>query len=115
MDKLNISMIYWSLCNSSFVSFWNFWQVDLFFYRDPEETKQEETEDVPALTDYADYTAAAGGDWSSAQIPDSQWVPEIAGAIPPVAAGWTADAGLYFLTKLYKIYESWFFFNFHYI
>lgn len=84
------------------VSFGILWQVDLFFYRDPEETKEEEPEEVPALPDYADYTAAAGGgDWSSAQIPDSQWVPEIAGAVPPVAGGWTADAGLFFSTKLY--------------
>ncbi|XP_057776041.1 40S ribosomal protein SA-like [Salvia miltiorrhiza] len=68
--------------------------VDLFFYRDPEEAKAEELEEVLALPDYGDYNAAAGGDWSSAQIPDSQWAPDATGTIPPVASGWTADAGV---------------------
>ncbi|KAL3835678.1 hypothetical protein ACJIZ3_010414 [Penstemon smallii] len=69
--------------------------VDLFFYREPEETKEQEEEEVPALPDYADYSAAAiGGDWSSGQIPDAQWAPDLASAIPPVASGWTADSGV---------------------
>ncbi|KAL1565273.1 40S ribosomal protein SA-like [Salvia divinorum] len=68
--------------------------VDLFFYREPEEAKEEEQEEVAALPDYADYSAAAGADWSSAQIPDAQWAPDVAGAVDPVASGWTAaDAG----------------------
>ncbi|KAG8387175.1 hypothetical protein BUALT_Bualt03G0226000 [Buddleja alternifolia] len=69
--------------------------VDLFFYREPEESKEQEEEEVPALPEYADYSSAAiGADWSSsAQIPDAQWAPDIPGAIPPVASGWTADAG----------------------
>ncbi|KAK6139151.1 hypothetical protein DH2020_027105 [Rehmannia glutinosa] len=67
--------------------------VDLFFYREPEESKEQEEEEIPALPDYADYTGgAAGGDWSSSQIPDSQWTPDMAAAIPPAASGWTADA-----------------------
>ncbi|KAH6797772.1 40s ribosomal protein SA B [Perilla frutescens var. hirtella] len=66
--------------------------VDLFFYREPEEAKEQEPEETPALADYTDYTAAAGGDWSSAQIPDSQWAPELAGAIAPAGAGWNGDA-----------------------
>ncbi|PIN08907.1 40S ribosomal protein SA (P40)/Laminin receptor 1 [Handroanthus impetiginosus] len=67
--------------------------VDLFFYRDPEEAKEQQEEEVPALPDYADYSAPGiGADWSSGQIPESQWTPDIAGAIPPVAGGWTADA-----------------------
>lgn len=74
-----------------------FWQVDLFFYREPEEAKEEEQDEVAALPDYSDYTAAAGADWSSAQIPDAQWAPDVAGAIAPVASGWTADASLYFV------------------
>lgn len=70
------------------------WQVDLFFYREPEEAKEEQEEEVPALPDYADYTGGAiGGDWSSGQIPDSQWTPDMAVAVPAVASGWTADAG----------------------
>ncbi|KAK9078390.1 hypothetical protein SSX86_002447 [Deinandra increscens subsp. villosa] len=71
--------------------------VDLFFYREPEEAKEEE--DELAVVDYKDYGAGAIGmddQWSS-QIPDAQWSadasqPPIAGA-PVAAAGWTgADA-----------------------
>lgn len=71
------------------------WQVDLFFYREPEEAKEQEEEEVPALPDYGDYTAGplTGADWSSGQIPEAQWAPEIASAIPPAASGWTADVG----------------------
>ncbi|XP_047964393.1 40S ribosomal protein SA-like [Salvia hispanica] len=61
--------------------------VDLFFYREPEEAKEEEQEEVAALPDYADYTAAAGADWSSAQIPDAQWAPDVSGAIAGAAVG----------------------------
>ncbi|KAI3711942.1 hypothetical protein L1987_70491 [Smallanthus sonchifolius] len=68
--------------------------VDLFFYREPEEAKEEEEE--MAVTDYKDYGAGAIGlddQWSS-QIPEAQWAgdvaqPPIAGA--PVAAGGWAD------------------------
>ncbi|XP_076942514.1 small ribosomal subunit protein uS2-like isoform X2 [Bidens hawaiensis] len=64
--------------------------VDLFFYREPEEAKEEE--DELAVADYKDYGAGAIGlddQWSS-QIPDAQWSadvtqPPIAGA--PAAAG----------------------------
>ncbi|KAI3803312.1 hypothetical protein L1987_31462 [Smallanthus sonchifolius] len=71
--------------------------VDLFFYREPEEAKEEE--DEVAVADYKDYGAGAIGmddQWSS-QIPDAQWAgdvaqPPIAGA-PVAASGWTgADA-----------------------
>ncbi|XP_022891314.1 40S ribosomal protein SA-like isoform X2 [Olea europaea var. sylvestris] len=70
--------------------------VDLFFYREPEEAKEQEEEEVPALPDYGDYTAGplTGADWSSGQIPEAQWAPEIASAIPPAASGWTADVGV---------------------
>lgn len=69
--------------------------VDLFFYREPEEPKeQEEEEGTAAITDYPEYpAAAAGGDWSSSQIPESQWTPDTAPAIPQGASGWTADSG----------------------
>ena len=71
-------------------SYYHFLQVDLFFYREPEEAKEEEQEEAPAL-DYADYGAAAiGGDWSTAQIPEAQWAPDLAGAAAPVADGWAA-------------------------
>ncbi|MCD9642179.1 hypothetical protein HAX54_028862 [Datura stramonium] len=65
--------------------------VDLFFYREPEEAKEQE-EEVPAIADYADYSAGAalGGDWTSSQIPEAQWT---ADATAPVAAvsGWAGD------------------------
>lgn len=75
--------------------------VDLFFYGEPEETKEQEDE-IAVAADYKDYAAGAIGmdDQWSAQIPDAQWAggdmvpPPIAGA-PVVAAatGWTgADA-----------------------
>ncbi|KAL1807550.1 hypothetical protein ACET3Z_024540 [Daucus carota] len=71
-------------------------QVDLFFYREPEEAKEEEEE--AALADYADYSAPAlgGTDHWSSQFPDAQWKNEgVQAAIPdvPGATGWTADAG----------------------
>ncbi|CAI9768765.1 unnamed protein product [Fraxinus pennsylvanica] len=71
--------------------------VDLFFYREPEDAKEQEEEEVPALPDYGDYTAGAlgGMDWSSGQIPEAQFAPDMASAMPPVAGGWTAaDAGV---------------------
>ncbi|KAJ0488479.1 putative ribosomal protein S2 [Helianthus annuus] len=67
--------------------------VDLFFYREPEEAKEEE--DELAVADYKDYGAGAIGmddQWSS-QIPDAQWAPDV--AQPPIAGapvgagGWT--------------------------
>lgn len=68
--------------------------VDLFFYREPEEAKEQEDE-VALTTDYPEYGGAALGDQWSAQIPDAQWAPDMP---PPIAAapvagtGWTADA-----------------------
>ncbi|KAL6567834.1 hypothetical protein OROGR_001502 [Orobanche gracilis] len=69
--------------------------VDLFFYREPEESKEQEEEEGPAaLTDYPEYpAAAAGGDWSSSHIPDSQWTPDTTPAIPQGGSGWTGDSG----------------------
>ncbi|KAL8556441.1 hypothetical protein ACS0TY_004042 [Phlomoides rotata] len=68
-------------------------EVDLFFYREPEESKEQEEEDLPTLPDYAvDYASGGGADWSTAQIPEGQWAPDLAGPIPAVASGWTAAA-----------------------
>ncbi|KAL7618543.1 40S ribosomal protein SA [Lactuca sativa] len=72
--------------------------VDLFFYREPEEAKEQNEDDGPAPADYVDYAAGAlgmGDNWS-AQIPDAQWAgemaqPPIAGA--PVVAGVTGWTG----------------------
>ncbi|KAH6797793.1 40s ribosomal protein SA B [Perilla frutescens var. hirtella] len=67
--------------------------VDLFFYREPEEAKEEQ-EEAPAHPEYTDYgVGAIGADWSSAQITEAQWAPDSAGIVPPVT-GWTAaDSG----------------------
>jgi hypothetical protein len=42
-------------------------QVDSFFYRDPEEAKEEEVDAAGPMysTDLADYSAASGGRWAS--------------------------------------------------
>ncbi|GKU85460.1 hypothetical protein SLEP1_g137 [Rubroshorea leprosula] len=59
--------------------------VDLFFYREPEEAKQQEEEEAVAALDYGltvpDYgMGAIAGDQWAAQIPDRQWA---ADAVPP--------------------------------
>ncbi|KAJ8563303.1 hypothetical protein K7X08_031755 [Anisodus acutangulus] len=67
--------------------------VDLFFYREPEEAKEQE-EEVPPTLDYADYSAGAalGGDWSSSQIPEAQWTADaVAAPVPVAAGGWAGD------------------------
>ncbi|KAL5217126.1 hypothetical protein ABZP36_017810 [Zizania latifolia] len=54
--------------------------VDLFFYRDPEEAKEQE-EEAPAAADFAaitDYTAPE-------QWPADQWTSDV--AVPPAATG----------------------------
>lgn len=67
--------------------------VDLFFYREPEEAKQEEEDEV-AVPDYGLPAPDFGADQWPAQVSDVQWTndavqPPIAGA--PVA-GWTEEA-----------------------
>lgn len=69
--------------------------MDLFFYREPEEAKEQEEDEAPAV-DYPDYTAGAMGgiqdQWSS-QITDAQWNQDGAPAIPAVpGVGWNPDA-----------------------
>ncbi|XP_057472631.1 40S ribosomal protein SA-like [Actinidia eriantha] len=72
--------------------------VDLFFYREPEESKEQE-EEATALPEYGgDYGggalgAIAGDQWGG-QITDAQWAGDaVALPIPAVpAAGWTPDA-----------------------
>ncbi|XP_059640651.1 small ribosomal subunit protein uS2-like [Cornus florida] len=73
--------------------------VDLFFYREPEETKEQEEEEALAGPDYGDYSSApplgiAADNWSN-PIADAQW-PGAATSIPAVpaaggGAGWTSD------------------------
>eukprot|EP00262_Sarcandra_glabra_P008622 TRINITY_DN221_c0_g1_i1.p1 TRINITY_DN221_c0_g1~~TRINITY_DN221_c0_g1_i1.p1 ORF type:complete len:338 (+),score=72.78 TRINITY_DN221_c0_g1_i1:72-1016(+) len=72
--------------------------VDLFFYREPEEAKEQEEEEVIAGPDYGvpDFSAAplslSGDQWPS-QIGDAQWGAEVAPppAIPSIpAVDWNA-------------------------
>ncbi|CAH9106430.1 unnamed protein product [Cuscuta europaea] len=65
--------------------------VDLFFYREPEESKEQEEEEVAAIQDYPEYSnTAIGVDWSSSQITEGQWNPDTVAA--PAGDGWAADA-----------------------
>ncbi|CAN4085360.1 unnamed protein product [Withania somnifera] len=66
--------------------------VDLFFYREPEEAKEQQEEEAPAIADYAEYGGAAlGGDWTSSQIPDAQWAAD-GTTVPVDTVGWSGDA-----------------------
>lgn len=71
--------------------------MDLFFYREPEETKQQEEEEVPAAPEYAitDFNAASiatDGQWPAAI--DQTWTDAVPQPIPAVpAVNWAADAG----------------------
>lgn len=67
-------------------------QVDLFFYREPEEAKEQEEEEVIAAPDYGvtDYSAPAlglGDQWTSSQIPEGQWGADIVPPPIPAVAG----------------------------
>lgn len=61
--------------------------MDLFFYRDPEEAKQHEEEEVVATADYGitDRNDALAGEQWTTQIADAQWGTD-ATVPPPVAA-----------------------------
>lgn len=85
-------------------------QVDLFFYREPEEAKEQQEDDGAIAADYTDYAAGAlgmGDQWSS-QIPDAQWAgdmatPPISGA-PVAAGGWTGADGKELRTSLFNYF-----------
>lgn len=75
----------------------------MFFYREPEENKKQDEDEV-AVPDYPDYSVAQHGgltsEWSS-QIPEGQWGTDIAAPAPiPAVPGvvWTPEApGQYIL------------------
>lgn len=78
-------------------------QVDLFFYRDPEEAKEQEDEaagapEYAAITDYG----AAAGQWGG-----DQWAAD-APAPPPVTGGeWPMAEGLFSFIKIsFVLYEK---------
>ncbi|XP_021903011.1 40S ribosomal protein SA-like [Carica papaya] len=62
--------------------------VDLFFYREPEEAKQQEEEEAVPQTDFGlpapDYGLPAIGDQWGGQIADTQWTADA--VQPPIAA-----------------------------
>ncbi|KAI5602327.1 hypothetical protein POPTR_001G164000v4 [Populus trichocarpa] len=70
--------------------------VDLFFYREPEEAKQQEEEETVPAADYAlppaDYGISAG-EWSST-IADSQWTADVAQQPIPAASFFPEQGGL---------------------
>ncbi|PRQ51669.1 putative ribosomal protein S2 [Rosa chinensis] len=69
--------------------------VDLFFYREPEEAKQQEEEEAVQAPEYIEYSGGLGGDQWPTQIADASWSADAAPAIPAVpAAGWTAEPGV---------------------
>ncbi|XP_077236471.1 small ribosomal subunit protein uS2-like [Tasmannia lanceolata] len=74
--------------------------VDLFFYREPEEAKEQEGDDVVAAPDYGvpEFSAAALGlpvdQWPAQMGGDAQWAADVAvpPAIPSVTGvDWTAS------------------------
>ncbi|KAJ6714999.1 40S RIBOSOMAL PROTEIN SA [Salix viminalis] len=70
--------------------------VDLFFYREPEEAKQQEEDETVPAADYslppADYGISAG-EWSST-IADSQWTADVAQQPIPAANFFPEQGGL---------------------
>lgn len=61
-------------------------QVDLFFYRDPEEAKEAEEEEAPVAPDFG--AIVPNDQWTT-----EQWIPDAGAAvIPPVpAVEWSAQ------------------------
>lgn len=73
--------------------------MDLFFYREPEESKEQQEEEAP-VQDYADYGAPALGALTADTWGDAQWqgdtgAPAIASAVTP---GWSQEPGGYCLS-----------------
>ncbi|KAL4349139.1 hypothetical protein AHAS_Ahas10G0012100 [Arachis hypogaea] len=76
--------------------------VDLFFYREPEEAKQQEEEELPAAPEYAiqDFGAAgiagfpaADGEWGAVTAEQSWTEPVPQQPIAAAPANWAPDAG----------------------
>ncbi|GAB4836954.1 hypothetical protein Ancab_001867 [Ancistrocladus abbreviatus] len=85
--------------------------VDLFFYREPEEAKEKEEEDLAVAADYGPVDYPAGGvsdQWAPASVPDVQWTemptpaqvtavsndwePSLVAAAAPISTGAWEDA-----------------------
>lgn len=78
---------------------WNAWQVDLFFYREPEESKDRDEEEGAApdfaAVEYTAPTIALGGDqqWGVEGAEAGQWEADSAVAPANVAGAEWATAG----------------------
>lgn len=72
-------------------------QLDLFFYREPEEPKQLEDDEAGPQADFglpAPEYGVSGGEWTTAQIPDAAWPGEAQAPIAAAPAGsWNDDGG----------------------
>jgi small subunit ribosomal protein SAe len=76
-------------------------QVDLFFYRDPEEAKEQE-EEAAAAPEFAAITDYPSGDqWGASE----QWPTDAVAPPATVAAGadWGAAPGLYLITSISSV------------
>ncbi|XP_074591510.1 small ribosomal subunit protein uS2y-like [Curcuma longa] len=99
--KLSIGCLYWLLARMVLqmrgtIAHGRKWEVmvDLFFYRDAEEAKEQEEGEAPVAPEFgavAEYTGMVTDQW-----PTQQWAPEIAAAtaVPSVpGVEWTANQG----------------------
>ncbi|RDY11977.1 40S ribosomal protein SA, partial [Mucuna pruriens] len=64
--------------------------VDLFFYREPEEAKQQEEDEAPPAQDFAISDFNAAGQWPATV--DQPWTEEAPQPIPAVPTNWTPEA-----------------------
>jgi len=66
--------------------------VDLFFYREPEENKEQQEDEAVVALDYAQDYSAGAQQWG-AEIPEGQWGGDVSQPISatPAAAGWTGE------------------------
>lgn len=89
-------------------------QVDLFFYREPEEAKQQEEEEAVPIPDYGlgDYSAPplASDQWP-VQGSDTQWNPDVQQPISAVPTTWATEPGKNYAT-LFCFVFCFFFYNF---
>ena len=90
-------------------------QVDLFFYREPEEAKQQDEDETVAIPDYGlEYSAPPlGSDWTVPGV-DAQWNPDVQPPISAVPAAWNPEPGrtkflLLWLIEMQDLYMLLFF------
>ncbi|RWW13238.1 hypothetical protein GW17_00023051 [Ensete ventricosum] len=74
-------------------------QVDLFFYRDPEEAKEQEEEEAPVAPEFG-AVPGYGAMVPNEQWTTEQWMPDVGAVVPavvlplvPPGVEWTAAQG----------------------